>query len=373
MNQIAEIIEQKHLKTTYKEQSSLVNIQSSQIFESNRKFSLWGGDFDVKSEHRPDPSEDILPFCIAKHAITNLFAPAGSGKSFLAVAIARTALLTDRVKEVWYIDGDNSLNTIFQRSLENISKEDKNFHYVSLNNPNVPRITGLELVRNQIIGSKRDLSDTLLVFDSLKDFTSKYDIMKDDDMREFFGIFMIIRDFQRASIIFLSHTNKAGEQYKGSTSVIDSIETAYLIQPKNKGDDAKKSGYLDYYLEGVKAREGGMCVWARVDATRKHVYIEGLDYQGRDKERDRRLIEKIAVTIRNYPGISQQELCKKLKRNRTDKKLMKILNDFVGNFWRVEVKNKRRVYFYNEKLALQRKYSESKKIVNNINLGEDDE
>jgi len=330
---------------------------------NNQTNELWSGSLDVKNEHKPEPTEDVVPFCVVKNTITNFFAPAGSGKSFLAVAIARTALITDRVKEVWYIDGDNSLRTVFQRDILAIAKENKNFHYVNLNNPHISQISGIDLVKQQIIASKRDLTDVLIVFDSLKDFTANYDIMKDSDMREFFGLFMAIRDYQHASIIFLSHTNKAGETYKGSTSVIDSIETAYLVHPKNKGDDAKKSGYLDYYLEGVKAREGGMCVWVRVDAISKHIQVEGIDYQGCEKERDQRYIEKIAITIRNNPGICHKELAKKLRRNKKDKRLIKILNEFTGNFWSLKIRNKKKCYFYNEKLALQSLYERKNKNV----------
>ena len=183
------IIAQVGLKSPYNEPPRLIDAQSSQILKSsnNSRLSLWSGDFDVRPEHQPDPSEDILPFCIAKNTITNLFAPAGSGKSFLAVAIACTALLTERVREVWYIDGDNSLRTIFQRDILAITKENKNFHYISLNNSHVERFSGLEVVREQIIASGRDLQDVLVVFDSLKDFTEDYDIMKDSDMREFLG------------------------------------------------------------------------------------------------------------------------------------------------------------------------------------------
>ncbi len=330
---------------------------------NNKTNKLWSGSLDVKNEHKPEPTEDVVPFCVVKNTITNLFAPAGSGKSFLAVAIARTALFTDRVKEVWCIDGDNSLRTVFQRDILAITKENKNFHYVNLNNPHISQISGIDLVKQQIIASKRDLTDVLIVFDSLKDFTANYDIMKDSDMREFFGLFMTIRDFQHASIIFLSHTNKAGETYKGSTSVIDSIETAYLVHPKNKGDDAKKSGYLDYYLEGVKAREGCMCVWVRVDAISKHIQVEGIDYQGYEKERDQQYIEKIAITIRNNPGICHKELAKKLRRNKKDKRLIKILNEFTGNFWSLKIRNKKKCYFYNEKLALQSLYERKNKNV----------
>lgn len=334
---------------------------NSEVIKNDETNELWNGILDVKNEHKPEPTEDVLPFCVVKNTITNLFAPAGSGKSFLAVAIARTALITDRVKEVWYIDGDNSLRTVFQRDILAITKENKNFHYVNLNNPHISQISGIDLVKELIMASRRDLTDVLIVFDSLKDFTAEYDIMKDSDMREFFGLFMTIRDFQHASIIFLSHTNKAGETYKGSTSVIDSIETAYLVHPKNKGDDAKKSGYLDYYLEGVKAREGGMCVWVRVDAVTKNIQVEGIDYQGYEKERDQRYIEKIAIVIRNHPGICQKELARKLKRNQFDKKLIRILNDFTGNFWRTSVKNRRKRYYYNEKIALQAKYEKNKR------------
>ena len=138
------IIAQNCLKSPYNQPPRLIDAQSSQILKSsNNRLSLWSGDFDVRPEYQPDPSEDILPFCIAKNTITNLFAPAGSGKSFLAVAIARTALLTERVREVWYIDGDNSLRTIFQRNLLTICKENKNFHYISLNNSHFERFSGL--------------------------------------------------------------------------------------------------------------------------------------------------------------------------------------------------------------------------------------
>lgn len=78
--------------------------------------------------------EWIIPYSMAKGTINIIYAPAGSGKTFSAWGIAKLAYLTNRVKTVFYFDGDNGLETLFNRSVDELVKY-RNFNYLSLNTP----------------------------------------------------------------------------------------------------------------------------------------------------------------------------------------------------------------------------------------------
>ena len=76
----------------------------------------------------------IIPYALAKGTINIIYAPAGSGKTFAAWGIAKLAYLTHRVSNVFYFDGDNGLETLFNRSVNELVKY-RNFNYLSLNTP----------------------------------------------------------------------------------------------------------------------------------------------------------------------------------------------------------------------------------------------
>ena len=190
----------------------------------------------------------IIPYAIAKGTINIIYAPAGSGKTFAAWGIAKLAYLTHRIRNVFYFDGDNGLETLFNRSVNELVKY-RNFNYLSLNTPRSDEVFSKLGMRNiktneellqAYANSPTDYSNCLVVVDSLKDFVGRADIESGKDMNEYFRSVLMKLRSKGATIIALHHTNKQpkdkngepderGLTFTGSQMILNSADAAYLV------------------------------------------------------------------------------------------------------------------------------------------------
>lgn len=292
---------------------------------------------EVKKEHKIE-SDYIIPFCVKQNKITMIYAPAGVGKSFIAWGISKYAYRTQKVDQVIYLDADNGLDTIFSRNVTNLTKY-ANFHYVIFNNPNI--IT--QYTPNGCLNAlkKYDLNNKLIIVDSIKDFIVG-DVTRDSDMSVFSKLIMKLRT-QGATVLMLHHTNKGGNAYKGATNLLDSVDTAYSVQPLNMGT-SRKDGYLEWKLIGQKKRDGGEDFELKYYVDSSDIELK-LDVLGYIKEKDIELIERIEKIIKENYLIHHDQIFKLLKKHKKDKKVIKILNDFVNSKWFVKIRNRRKFYY----------------------------
>jgi hypothetical protein len=350
MNQIDGIISQKCLKPPYINDKNvvprLVDVrQPSKPVERSRQYAL-------KEQDKQDTTQDwLIPFVLKKQSIVVLYAPAGSGKTFAAWGLCKFAYLTKKVSEVFYFDGDNGLNTIFDRGVDELYKY-KKFNYIALNNPRIYRefgeVDNFKLLKD-IASSGEDLSGMLFVFDSMKDFVGNLSMESTDDMKSYFVNYVAKLRLRGATVVLLHHTNKAVKQkdgtintnmltFTGSQQILNSLETAYMVVPKN-GETAQIDGYLVYDFLGEKRRAGGnnfeLVVYTATEKGHKNLDIElkipDIKSHIRNKK-ELKMIEKIE-NILATGDIELSELPKKLKRNRRDALLYRILQDYELIFW----------------------------------------
>ena len=351
----SKIIAQKGLKSTYNEPPRLIDakqLPKPSLVDFLQSISL------CKEDKKSREEEDyVISYCIAKNAITILYAPAGSGKTFAAWAIAKYAYLTKKVTHVHYLDGDNGLSTLFSRRVDELFKYSK-FSYISLNNPRIAEklnsktATGEGLLRYcSSLAFNCDIRGHLIIVDSLKDFVESNDIESGKDMNLYFRSVLMALRYSGATIICLHHTNKAVKDSKngeineniltftGSQMIPNNIDTAYLVLQTNRATN-KSDGKICYRFLPEKDRLGCASFRLTVYTTTtqdKKIYdinIEIEDIWQELPENKRKIVEKIINLLKNNHGILPVENIYKLfSKHRRDKKVGKILNDFNGIFW----------------------------------------
>ncbi len=327
-NQLSRSIAYSDFKETEKEKNTL------EILGKLKEYRLL-------PEHKIT-GDYIIPHALKKGKICIFFAEGGIGKTFAAWGISRYAYIHQKVKLVYYFDGDNGVDTNFSRNVENLLSY-ANYYFINLNNPNYEDIPkGIDLLKS-LISKPTDYTDVLFIFDSLKDFIGDADISSDKDMRYVMNLFMEIRK-RGASIIIIHHTLKGKDIYKGAGTVKDSADTMYLIECLNS-DTSQVDGFLDFKFVKEKARDGGENFNLRVDVARTEIEISNLNILGYYKKRDLDLIEKIEKLIKENYLISHNQIFKALKKHPTDKKVIKILSDFTNVKWFIKVKNRRKFYY----------------------------
>lgn len=150
----------------------------------------------------------------------------GTGKSLVSVALCNMLLSEDKVKRVFYLDGDNSELTIKTRNIHHLKEKFGNrLNYL------------VELSRSsfmQVINElkKIDLTDCLIVFDSIKNFITG-DRNNHKDVTELMNILKILRK-NGATIIFLHHQNKLQKEFNsefaGSSAFAEDVALAFELR-----------------------------------------------------------------------------------------------------------------------------------------------
>ncbi|MCZ6116385.1 AAA family ATPase [Campylobacter ureolyticus] len=339
MNEIKKgIAETIPLKNFSNQLGESIAYRDFKLAEKEKELENLLKNLEVKKEHKIE-SDYLIPFSIKLNKITMIYAPAGVGKSFIAWGISRYAYRTQKVNEVRYLDADNGLDTIFSRKIQNLIKY-ANYRYINFNNPSIAQyyISPHHLLN---LLKECDLSNKLIVIDSIKDFILG-DVTRDQDMNLFSKLIIKLRT-QGATVLMLHHTTKSGSSYKGATNLLDSVDTAYSVQPLN-ADTSRKDGYLQWKLKGEKKRDGGEDFELKYFIDSSDIELK-LDVLGYIKEKDIELIEQIEKVIKENYMISHDQIFKILKRHKKDKKVIKILNDFVNSKWFIKTKNRRKFYY----------------------------
>ena len=349
------IIAQFCLKSPYMDAK---NVEPVRLHDATQPIifdpAKFGKMYGLKKEDLMGASiEWIIPFALAKNTINVIYAPAGSGKTFSAWGISKLAYLTKRVSAVYYLDGDNGVQTLFNRHIGELLKY-KNFHYISLNSPRAEKIYEEGIKTNEALlralaTSPADFSNALIVIDSLKDFSGNLDIESGRDMNQFFRILMKLRE-KNATLIILHHTNKQSKDengepseksltFTGSQMILNSSDVAYLVFQKNR-ETNKKDMRIDYKFVPEKDRIGGaemeVSVYTKATETKRlyDVVVKLPKLPEYLSEKDNLLVEAVlSVLSKEEDGLERGKLSRLLKRHPRDKRLTKIIKDFDGFLW----------------------------------------
>jgi replicative DNA helicase len=188
----------------------------------------------------------LYDYFIVKNEITMIAARSGIGKSLNTFALTNMFLQNNKVARCFYLDGDNGLSTLKERKIHKVKEYyGKRLRYTQGKSQN-------EFRRNIGELEKYDLTDCLVVFDSMKNFMFGGDRDKNKDVSKVMDVLKKLRN-NGATVIFLHHTNKPQKDindlmYAGSSAWEEDASNAFILK-RNEDKNA-------FIFHNIKARSG---------------------------------------------------------------------------------------------------------------------
>jgi hypothetical protein len=213
----------------------------------------------------------LAPPMLPRAALTTLYAPGGDGKSLFALALAAAIAHGGELAGIEceqgatvYLDAENGEHEIHRR-----------VHTLGL------PATGVEVADACRLDLHRDIAEVeavvrertpdLLVLDSFRSMTPGMD---ENDTRQTARALDPLRRLaheSRTSILLIHHSNKAGKDYRGASSIRDSVDVLWHLGRQDDDPDPRRR-----FLHNVKMRvapDGGR-LWLRLDVDRGRVLID---------------------------------------------------------------------------------------------------
>ena len=208
-------------------------IKIKDLKQIDDKFEKFINNYDLDVEKiKSKKIEYLFDKFIIKNDIIMFVARPGVGKSLMALALCNMLLDAKKVKRVFYLDGDNSHITIKSRNIDLVKDKFGNRlnYFIELSDLDLYRI--ITELKN------KDLSDILIVFDSIKNFIIG-DRNSHKDVTDLMKILKELRN-NGASIVFLHHQNKLHKDFNsafaGSSAFLEDVASAYELK---KNEDQK--------------------------------------------------------------------------------------------------------------------------------------
>lgn len=199
--------------------------------------------------------EWLIPNFIPKKTIINIYGKPGTGKSILALYLCKFLLDNDKVKEIYYLDADNTEIVYADRKTYEIMQNHLQKFHLQIFENLIDKKSKYDFVQN-FAQRADDLSDTLLVFDSIRDFMN-INMQSDKEVNDFLSNLKTLRA-KNATIIFLHHQPKQyGDENnkiaKGSTGFTETPDAPYFLDNKTDEYEIGKNKII-FTLEPQKPR-----------------------------------------------------------------------------------------------------------------------
>ncbi|SFP02506.1 DnaB-like helicase N-terminal domain-containing protein [Hydrogenimonas thermophila] len=348
-SQFLKLDEEKIILNEIEKLKKEIGLDEAQKWDDN--IDDWLDRFDLD----PDELENIeveylVDNLIVKQEISMIFAPAGTGKSLGAVDIANMSLINEKVERALYFDLDNGDATLAERKIHDLKKQHgKKFRYFRSGTDDVWRVI------REI--SKRDLTNSLIVFDSAKNFMQGKDRDKNKDVSQLTEIFKRLRD-KGATVIFLHHSrkppadqNKFDQIYSGSSAWEEDTSNSFLlinnphkntfifVPQKNRIGKIEEQAFQhkdNHTLQKVELQ------WAKEDELYEKIRDEIIDF---------------IDTSKNKPTFSQI-LTHLMEMGFSKNKSNEVIQSGKGRYWKVEKvkKNNKSLFFIIEPETAETKF-----------------
>lgn len=292
-------------------------------------------DFLEKYELKPSKLHENIEFLIdgilPKKLITIIYANGGSGKSFLALSLAKKLLENEAIKKIVYIDLDNPLNVLVDRRIEELISSKLSYIHRSSLEGKMP-LELINLLAERALGNAYE--GVVFILDSLRNFI---DIDNDSKAMGLMNALMNIRE-AGGSVLALHHSNKDGRNFKGSNQIYNSADCMFELErleglnvqlsPKKERVGLKKQALsinpFSLDIKEVDARIVSM-------SERERVFVKSVKEILGDKE------------------LAQSQILLALGYEKDHQWARKTLGEFEGVFWECRVeKNKKLFCLMNE-------------------------
>ncbi|MFA5501895.1 MAG: AAA family ATPase [Sulfurovaceae bacterium] len=199
---------------------------SKKSLKKDKKTEDFFASLDIKyDEIESHKLEFLMDDFIIKNEITMLVARPATGKSLIAVSTCNMLMLEQKVKQVYYLDNDNSRVTLRSRNVHGFQLVfgDKFRYFANLEDGDFIRIVDTL--------KKVDLTDTIVVFDSITNFIV-------GDRNNHADVAKMLKDIKNlrnnnATVLFLHHQSKLNKDFNsdfaGSSAFLEDISCAFKL------------------------------------------------------------------------------------------------------------------------------------------------
>lgn len=261
---------------------------------------------------------------ISSGSLTIVYSPPKQGKSWLAYALAKRISQKEEIKEIYYLDMDNSLSTMKERGFDKHLFEIEGLICMTKSTLQNTPLQKLEQIAQY---AKKDAFNHLFfVVDTIKDFI---DFNSAPQASKFMNLLVEIRD-AGATILVLHHSNKNEKGISGSQAFLNSSDNVYSLKQTNK-EESK----LFFFLSVTHARGIVKDKNFSVD-TQTLTLLEEDDPNVMLDAYESAFVSKVkAILVKEEQGLNKSALLQKLGYRRDDKRHGKLLESFVDTFWQV--------------------------------------
>ncbi len=256
------------------------------------------------------------------NSVTLIYSPPKQGKTWLGYGLATLIAKHESVKEVIYLDMDNSLNTLKDRAVNQTLITHPKIEYVSNSKLRCTPMEHLrEISKEATVGNFEGI---VFFLETTKDYV---DTDSKSQSEEFMKIVMKMRD-AGATVIIMHHATKSGSTISGVQVFINSPDNVYELTQK-----ARDENNLHFMLTVTHARSLVKDIGLSVNT--KSLILQKLDeVYSTMSTYEEEFVRKAKSALKDSKeGISQTELLKATGHEKTDKTARDTLEKYVDKFW----------------------------------------
>lgn len=284
----------------------------------------------LKYEDFEQEAEYLIENFIGKRIITLIYSPPGSGKSWLATAIAKHA--NDQGMNVLYLDFDNSRDALKSRELhKKLILPCPRVYYQLSGDTDSPELM-LDNLTEQAYNNR--FENTLIILDTLGEFI---DVTSDNKAQAGFKKLKRLRD-AGATIILLHHTTKSGNNYSGSNIIRGSVDNMYRLE-QLQSQNGENRHLLTIDKDRVSIVDMAICTKS-ADLSMHPINI----HEARMSPSEKAFVDEVKATIASAPSINKTTLLAELGYEKTDKTARDRLNQYEELYWISQKQGKHIVY-----------------------------
>ena len=256
------------------------------------------------------------------NSVTLIYSPPKQGKTWLGYGITTTLAKRDDIRAIIYVDMDNGLTSLNERSINNKLIPIPKVRYVSRAKIDCSPIEYLKRIDDEAL--RNNYHDVVFVLETTKDFI---DTDSKSQSEDFMKIVMRMRD-AGATVIIMHHATKTGKTISGVQVFINSPDNVYEMIQK-----AKETDKLHFMLSVTHARTLVKDIGLTVST--KTLELEKLDeVYATMSEYEESFVRAAKDTLEKYPeGLGQTELLNNIGFEKTDKTARDTLEKFTDKFW----------------------------------------
>ena len=177
------------------------------------------------------------------NSVTLIYSPPKQGKTWLGYGITTTLAKRDDIRAIIYVDMDNGLTSLNERSINNKLIPIPKVRYVSRAKIDCSPIEYLKRIDDEAL--RNNYHDVVFVLETTKDFI---DTDSKSQSEDFMKIVMRMRD-AGATVIIMHHATKTGKTISGVQVFINSPDNVYEMTQKAKETDKLQSAYEKMFVE----------------------------------------------------------------------------------------------------------------------------